>query len=472
MICPSCDNEIEGQGKFCAQCGFRLPQAAPPPAPPASAETPTPPPPPAWAHTPPPPPPPAAAATPAAPAPAPAPSWAQTPPPPPPPAAPAPGPAPSWAQTPPPPPPPAAAPQTQWAQTPPPAAQPQWSQTPPPPPPPYVAPQPQWGQAAQTAPGRYYTAPPLATSGRGGGAGAVLALIGGAVAVGSAWLPWSAFSGDALNSSFWAKPIDLTTAEGGLANGYYLIGAGVVAAVCGLLMFLGVAKSPGQRLGLGLLALAGAIGVGVVEFSAYNKINDLASLVGADTGFAIGFGLYVGAGAALVAGVGGLMAMTAKPSAAGPAAGGNLAMPVLAAVLVIAVAGGGGYALSQKSKPGPVSVPTPAHGQPTTQPTSGQTHAGSYLTSGYSTAGLAIDQYVTDQNKAFVYGGDCSTADASSDFCSALQDQVAGGTVYALGPTNSEAVVLLLLRQVDGQWYVVDDSAAGGSVPATWNVAP
>lgn len=49
MVCTSCGSQIVGQGKFCATCGARLPQAAA--VPPAAAT------PPDWSRTVPPPPP-------------------------------------------------------------------------------------------------------------------------------------------------------------------------------------------------------------------------------------------------------------------------------------------------------------------------------------------------------------------------------------------------------------------------------
>ena len=138
------------------------------------------------------------------------------------------------------------------------------------------------------------------------------------MAIGSAWLPWFMSSSDPTQTVAWGKAIDWTDSSFGLANGYFLIAAGAVAAVCGLLLLLGMARSPGARMVLGIGAIAGAIGVGVVDFSAYSKVNDTLnaySAYGASSGFTFGFGLFVGAGGAVVAALGGLLSMSSRPAA-------------------------------------------------------------------------------------------------------------------------------------------------------------
>ena len=281
MVCASCGAQIDSPGKFCAKCGAPLPEAAP-----VSSTN-------DFAAVPPPPPEAPLAEDPAAP------GWAQTP-------SPAEAPAaPTWAQTPPPPP-PAAAPV--WSATPPPAAQ-TWSQPPAPPaapPPPLGAPQygaPPYGAPQYGAP--QYAAPAAAAAGTGMLA-ALLALAGGAVAVGSAWLPWAATSsGDSL-----IKPIESTSGSD-LANGYYLIAAGAVAAACGLLLLLGMVKTPSARMLLGLGAIAGGAAVLAVEFVAMDDVNKVINL-GFGTTVSIGLGLYLGAAGGVAAAVGGVLGLVSK----------------------------------------------------------------------------------------------------------------------------------------------------------------
>jgi len=142
----------------------------------------------------------------------------------------------------------------------------------------------------------------------------MLALIGGAVAIGSAWLPWMTVGG-----SGWSG-VDAVTSNMGLANGNYLVGVGILAAVCGLLVALGAARGSGKML-LGLGVLVGAIGILGVEVAAYLKMSDFVSeynsfgsLYGINA--SVGWGIFVGAGGGLMAGVGGLLTLAARPSAA------------------------------------------------------------------------------------------------------------------------------------------------------------
>jgi len=108
--------------------------------------------------------------------------------------------------------------------------------------------------------------------------------------------------------------IDATGSDFGLANGDYLVAAAVVAAVCGLVLVLGLARNPGLKPLLGLGALVGGIGVCAVETAAYMKMNDYVTLgSGLDVGtVAIGMGIYVGAAAGVVAALGGLMTLLSK----------------------------------------------------------------------------------------------------------------------------------------------------------------
>jgi hypothetical protein len=135
----------------------------------------------------------------------------------------------------------------------------------------------------------------------------LLALAGGAVAIGSAWLPWATSgSGDS-----YLKPIEMTKDMGDLANGYYLIAAGAVAAACGLLLLLGLVKTPGARMLLSLGAIAGGAVVLAVEYVAYGHVNDEITLYGASM-VSIGYGLYIGAAGGAVAAVGGVLGLVSK----------------------------------------------------------------------------------------------------------------------------------------------------------------
>jgi hypothetical protein len=137
---------------------------------------------------------------------------------------------------------------------------------------------------------------------------ALLAAAGGAVAIGSAWLPWAVTpSGDSL-----VKPIDITSTSDP-ANAYYLIAAGAVAAVCGLIVLIGMAKTASTRMLLSLGAIAGGAAVLVVEFNAMNDINTQIT-AGKALGFAVstGIALYVGVAGGVAAAVGGVLGLTSK----------------------------------------------------------------------------------------------------------------------------------------------------------------
>jgi MFS family permease len=338
------------------------------------------------------------------------------------------------------------------------AAAPQWAQTPPPPPP----------------PGAYYAAPPAAFGSSAGGMAGLLALVGGAVAIGSAWLPWMIIGGE------WAKGIDATQSDMGLANGNYLVAAGAVAAVCGLLLVLGIARSPSMKLLLGLGAIAGGIGVCVIEAAAYMKVNDTISLynstggLGSMMGVSIGWGIYVGAAGGAVAALGGLLALAAKPGAAGAPARSNTMMPLVAVIAVVAIVGGivawpqiSKQINGDKSSPsiglgthGPTAEPTEA---PTPKTTTAPTPAGSFYTRGYATPELAINQFVVDQK--YTYGGDCTSPKSGTNYCSSYVSDVSSGSVYAIGGIDSEAEVWALMRKIGGKWYMVDVAKATASPP-------
>jgi hypothetical protein len=300
----------------------------------------------------------------------------------------------------------------------------------------------------------------------------VLALIGGAVAIGSAWLPWYSISSDALQTAAWNRPIDLTK-DLILANGCFLVGAAVLAALCGLLLMLGAARSPRARLLLGLGAIAGAVGIGAVEFSAYGTVGDAIKVFGGDSIF-YGFGLFVGAGAAVVAGLGGLSALATRPARAGSAASGASGLAKVVAVVLVAtvVLSGAAYYLSLNNK-----TVGPGAGSSlgtTEQPTDSLTDASatpesspSFLTSGYDTREGAIGDYA--EQHSVTYAGDCDAL-GTGDYCSTLDSAVSENqVVYTVGPIASEPVAWLLLRQTDdGLWYVLDQKPFSESATSPW----
>ena len=347
---------------------------------------------------------------------------------------------------------------------------------------------------------------PAGSAGSAGSAGGMvgfLALAGGAVAIGSAWLPWLTF-GDQTKAG-----IDATTPDFGLANGDYLIAAGALAAVCGLLLVLGLARSKGARQLLGLGAIVGAIGVCVVEFSAFSKMNDAVTLANSvagsgGSGVSVGWGIYVGAAAGAIGGLGGLLALVARPSSAG--SGSPTVMPLVGAIAVVAIVAGVVFAAPQiskqlngsKSSPvasatldlskfptaspsdsqtaaptdspsdsptqKPTSKPTKA---PTAKPSKAPTPAGSFYTSGYSTPELAMNQFVDDQG--YTYGGACTSPVAGADYCSSFLKSGASGSVYAIGSPGSAAEVWVLLRKISGKWYMVDVVTASAATTPPWH---
>jgi hypothetical protein len=268
MVCPSCGALIDGRGKFCSICGAQLPEAA------ASA--------PVWSQLP-------AAAAPAAPPP-----WQPSAPQPAAPAGQGYGSAPGYGA---PPqyggPVPYGAPPQYGGQQ---YGQPQYG----------TPPQPYYG-APQYSPGSWgaYAAP--ATGSAGSPLGALLAALGGLVAVVAAWLPVATMYGFSL------KLIDATDTST-LACGYYLVVGGGAAVVAGFLLLLRAGGS--ARPLLGLVAIGGGILVVAVEVATYGQLNDTMGL-GSSLGGSLGslgtagwsYGLYAGAGAGVISAVGGLIVL-------------------------------------------------------------------------------------------------------------------------------------------------------------------
>jgi len=297
MVCPSCGAQNEAGANFCAECGKRLPDlqvgATPAPVPPTVPVAP------------------AVPVVPAAPAPAPSPTPFQAAQPvsaPPPwgqpaaPVAPAPaGPTPPWGQ------PPTAAPAAPAGPTPPPWGQPPAAPTaapamPTPPMPPAPAYQPStqgWGQPAAFQPQAPQAAPAYPSAPAASGAArpnllpGLLAVAGGLVAVATAWMPWETISGISVPNA-----IDLAPGKD-LANANYLIAGGVVAAVAGAALLLGLLRGRTANVLLGVAAILGGVLVIAVEGSVYSDLSDAIK-----AGASAGSGLYLGivAGAAAIVG--------------------------------------------------------------------------------------------------------------------------------------------------------------------------
>lgn len=210
-------------------------------------------------------------------------------------------PPPAWSQPAAPPPPPAA-----YGAPPPPYGAPQYGA---PPPPPYGAPgygAPQWG--APPFAGGQYGAPYAASRPAGSASIAgLLAIVGGAAAIGSLWLPWATF---ATYSSVSMKLIDATDMSR-LECGYYVLIGGAIAAVCGLLL-LGARGMAGTRMLFGLGAIAGSALVVVVEVMAYNQMNNSVSGYAASSGLSYGLGLFVAIGGGVVGALGGLAGLVSR----------------------------------------------------------------------------------------------------------------------------------------------------------------
>jgi hypothetical protein len=154
-----------------------------------------------------------------------------------------------------------------------------------------------------------YVAPAAVASRKGAPIGGLLALAGGAAAIGSAWLPWLVNGNDIV-----IKPVDdlpalsdLTKDPTSLANGDYLLAAGIIAAVVGLVLLLKLAPRLSPLLAI-LVIAAGALVIGV-EISTYNNVSEL---IKSDPTYSIGNGLYVGIGGGVVAVLGGLAALLHK----------------------------------------------------------------------------------------------------------------------------------------------------------------
>jgi hypothetical protein len=180
----------------------------------------------------------------------------------------------------------------------------------------------------------------------------------------------------------------------------------------------------------------------------------------------------------------------APPPPPRPAAGGSrskVMIGLVGLVAVVALAAGTVLAWPQiseqigitKSSPAPDSSAATAStvepsvessdeptGEPSEPPTPEPTPTTSFWTSGHPEPQDAIAEFIS--SGGFVYGGPCETA-TSGDYCSSLVATVGQGQVYGLGRLASEVEVWILLRQVDGNWYMVGLASAADGSPAPWD---
>jgi hypothetical protein len=261
MICPSCGHDNEATAKFCASCGTQMSVAIPPPPVEAAEEV--------VAAVPPPP---AEAATEA----------------------------------------PAAATEETLA-VPVEPATPEAAPTPPPPP---VA-------AAPIIVQPVIAAPPVPGRPGGGLRGAVklgglLALAGGIAAAASSFLPFVVRGDDLMNMDNWDRlwdygdwdPATLTS-----ANGKYLVAAGVVAALAGLLLASGRGRAIPIRFLAALVGVSAAVVVLAFSYEAYGSASTALDLAGTMPNAPLttmGFGLYAGFGGGVAVILGCLVALAGR----------------------------------------------------------------------------------------------------------------------------------------------------------------
>ncbi len=127
-----------------------------------------------------------------------------------------------------------------------------------------------------------------------------LALAGGILAIATGWLPWETLGPLALNP----MDSDVTSRSSDLANGYYLVGAAALAAICGLILFLANPRTSTFGVLLGIGAILGGALVLAVEAKAYSNMSPDVS-----AGASLGYGLYLGIAGGALAIVGGLLAV-------------------------------------------------------------------------------------------------------------------------------------------------------------------
>jgi hypothetical protein len=124
-------------------------------------------------------------------------------------------------------------------------------------------------------------------------------------------MPW--MTAPAAVASVPYRAIDATDPSV-LHSGYYLLLGGGIAAAFGLRMLFRIGWSVNLPKLVAIGAIAGSVLVIAVEAVAYGWINDQITAYSADygSGFAMGYGLYVGLGAGVVSALGGLMGLIGR----------------------------------------------------------------------------------------------------------------------------------------------------------------
>jgi hypothetical protein len=131
-----------------------------------------------------------------------------------------------------------------------------------------------------------------------------VALAGGAVALVSTGLPWETNG----SASFTPLSPQITSWTADLANGYYVVVGGALAALCGLALLLGMVKTLNALRIAAIAAIVGGALVIAANAMAYSHVSDAMK----GTPIQMGYGIYVGFAGGIVALIGGALALRAK----------------------------------------------------------------------------------------------------------------------------------------------------------------
>jgi hypothetical protein len=148
--------------------------------------------------------------------------------------------------------------------------------------------------------------------------GGLLVLLGGLAAAASAFLPMLIIGDSMTNPDNWVTlwhPESWDLSVFTEPNGAYLLGAGLVAALCGLLLFVGMVRGIPARFLLALAAVAAAVIILAFHYADYGRASALVDQAGASP-FAdlttMGFGLYVGIAGGVAIILGSLTALASR----------------------------------------------------------------------------------------------------------------------------------------------------------------